>query len=185
MNDKSMNSPEFSLRGALKDVATVSETGKSLKRLTEGVVIRKLTTHVDERGSVAELFDERWGYPDPLTFSYMCTIRPGIVKGWGLHEKHEDRYVFLEGEMQLLLYDVRPHSSTYGELCIINLSEYDRCLINIPTYVWHADYNFGSKDAVIINFPTAPFNHAAPDKLRLPIDTDLIPHRFPQSVRGG
>lgn len=29
-------------------------------------------------------------HPDPLVFSYLFTIRPGFVKGWGLH-KHRRR----------------------------------------------------------------------------------------------
>ena len=35
-----------------------------------------------------------------------------------------------------------------------------------------------SRDAVIVNFPTTPYDHAAPDKERLPLDTPLIPYSF-------
>jgi dTDP-4-dehydrorhamnose 3,5-epimerase len=33
-------------------------------------------------------------------------------------------------------------------------------------------------NAVLINFPTMPYDHANPDKYRLPLDTKLIPHSF-------
>jgi dTDP-4-dehydrorhamnose 3,5-epimerase len=36
-----------------------------------------------------------------------------------------------------------------------------------------------------VNFPTVPYDRVRPDKYRLPIDTDLIPHRFPDGVRSG
>ena len=38
-------------------------------RLIEGSVFREVSTHIDERGSVVELFDPRWQWhPDPLGF---------------------------------------------------------------------------------------------------------------------
>ena len=54
----------------------------------------------------------------------------------------------------------------------------------IPAGIWHADHNIGSRDAVVVNFPTIPYDHASPDKYRLPLDTDRIPYRFEPS-RGG
>ena len=133
-----------------------------------------------------ELFDPRWEWhPEPLVFAYCFTLRPGTVKGWNLHKEHEDRYVLLQGEMELVLYDPRPDSPTTGEVCRIPLTPYRRCIVNIPRNVWHADHNIGASDVLAVNFPTMAYDHARPDKYRLPIDTDLIPHRFPDGVRGG
>jgi len=50
--------------------------------------------------------------------------------------------------------------------------------VNVPRNVWHADRNVGSTDVVVVNLPTTPYNHANPDKYRLPLDTDLIPYSF-------
>jgi dTDP-4-dehydrorhamnose 3,5-epimerase len=167
------------LAAAIKDRQTVTAEGAAIDRLIDGVSVRPLTTHVDTRGSVIELFDTRWGWhPDPLVFVYSFTLRPGYVKGWNLHKLHEDRYVLLQGEMELVLYDVRPDSSTHGQICKIVLSEQHRQIVNIPRYVWHADYNIGTRDVVAVNFPTLPYDHADPDKYRLPIDTPLIPYQF-------
>ena len=108
-----------------------------------------------------------------------------MVKGWNLHQKHEDRYFILQGEMELVLFDPRPDSATSGEVCRIVLSEFNRRIVNVPKWVWHADHNIGSKDVVVVNFPTVAYNHDNPDKYRLPIDTDLIPYRFPTARGGG
>lgn len=176
---------DATLAAATADRQTVTPDGKPVMRLTEGVKIRDLTTHVDERGSVAELFDPRWQFHDePLVFAYSFTIRPGYVKGWNLHKQHEDRYCLLQGEMELVLYDPRPESRTYGEVCKISLNAYHRRLVNVPRNVWHADHNIATTDVVAVNFPTTQYDHANPDKYRLPIDTDLIPHRFPAGARG-
>ena len=171
---------QLTLRAAARDKQTVTAEGARLGRLTEGASIRQIPTQVDDRGSVFELYDLRWSFhPKPLVFSYCFTLRPGRVKGWALHKQHEDRYVLLKGELKLVLFDPRPDSSTYGEVCEIWLTEYDRKLVSIPEFVWHADHNVGSSDVVAVNFPTIPYDHSNPDKYRLPIDTDLIPYRFP------
>lgn len=86
--------------------------------------------------------------------------------------------------MQVVLYDVRPESSTYGEIFKITLSGRHRRMLTIPAYVWHADYNPGNVDTLFLNMPTKHFDHENPDKYRLPVDTDLIPHDFGK-VKGG
>jgi dTDP-4-dehydrorhamnose 3,5-epimerase len=167
------------LSAARRDAQTVTPDGKSVVPPIEGVNVRSVRTLSDARGSVFEIFDERWGWHRaPVTSLHCFTVRPGYVKGWGLHKEHEDRYMILQGEMELVLFDPRPQSSTYGKVGKILMSEHDRRLVNIPSFVWHADHNIGSTDAVVIDMPTAPFNHENPDKWRLPIDTPLIPYSF-------
>ncbi|MEY2485358.1 MAG: hypothetical protein QOH39_1006 [Verrucomicrobiota bacterium] len=167
------------LAAAIQDAQTVSPDGKTIDALVEGVSVRDAPTHLDERGSVVEIYDSRWGWhPAPLVSAHCFTIRPGYVKGWGLHKTHQDRYFILQGEMELVLFDPRPDSSTYGQVCKIPMSEMNRRLVNIPTHVWHAELNVGNKDVVVIDLPTEPYNHEKPDKYRLPIDTPLIPYSF-------
>lgn len=168
-----------------QDQKTVTPTGESLAKLPDGVSFHDVTTQVDERGAVCEIFDLRWGWRnEPLVFSYVFTVRPGMIKGWGLHKNHEDRYFILFGELEVVLYDERPESPTYGLVSKIFLSEYRRRLMNIPAGIWHADRNIGSKDAVVVNFPTIPYDHDNPDKYRLPLENDRIPYKF-ENPRGG
>ncbi|MGB8604824.1 dTDP-4-dehydrorhamnose 3,5-epimerase [Bradyrhizobium sp.] len=184
-NIRSQSVLEGTISAATRDAATVSPDGSRLQRLTRGVAIRRLVTQTDSRGTVTELFDQRWREQEPLVFCYSFTIRPGVAKGWSLHRRHQDRYALLQGEMELILFDPRPDSPTCGEVCRIVISEHDRCLVNVPIDVWHADHNIGTRDVVVVNFPTIEYDHAAPDKWRLPLDTPLIPHRFPAGTSGG
>ena len=170
---------DLTLEAAQRDRPTVTAESQKMIRLIEGVSIREVPTHADERGTLVELYDSRWNWhSDPVVFAHCFTVRPGYVKGWGLHKTHEDRYFVLAGEMKLVLFDPRPASSTYGQVCELCLSEYQRCLLNIPRFVWHAEQNIGGKDLVVIDFPTAPYEHGNPDKYRLRIDTSLIPYSF-------
>ena len=161
---------------AVPDQQTVTPDGKSVQQLIDGVVIRRAVTHVDERGSLFELYDPRWGvHPADLVYAYITTTRPGWAKGWGFHHHHDDRYVVWQGHVELALYDARPGSPTEGLESRLFLSDHDRCLVTIPAGVWHAERNIGDVEVVIVNFPTEPFHHAAPDKERLPLDTDVLP----------
>lgn len=110
------------LAAAIVDPPSVDPTGEPLKMGPDGSVTHASRTHVDDRGSVTELFDTRWGWhPDPIDFVYTYTIREGWAKGWGLHQHHEDRYFLLEGRMMIVCYDVRPDSATCGEISKIVL----------------------------------------------------------------
>jgi dTDP-4-dehydrorhamnose 3,5-epimerase len=171
---------EQTLAAAVKDRSLVTPDGVSTEALIEGVSFRDVPTHADARGSVFEVFDPRWQWhPDPLAFAYCFTLRPGFAKGWNLHKLHDDRYCLLQGEMELILYDVRPQSATCGKVSRIVLSEQRRRLVNVPKFVWHTDVNIGAKDCVVVNFPTLPYEHTNPDKYRLPLDTPLIPYALP------
>lgn len=160
----------------VRDTQTVTADGQPIGRLPVGVILRDLVTHVDDRGTTCELYDPRWGVsPDALAFAYLFTIRPGAAKGWGMHKEHEDRYAFVGGELEVALYDARDGSPTAGLESRLVLSTYRRSLLVIPRGVWHAERNIGSEDVSVVNFPTIQYDHASPDKYRLPLDTDELP----------
>jgi dTDP-4-dehydrorhamnose 3,5-epimerase len=161
------------------DPQTVTADGQPLATLPAGVTFRPAPTHVDDRGWVVEAFDPRWGWhADPLVFAYVFSIRPGRIKGWGMHREHEDRYFILSGHMRVVMFDERPESPTRGLVAQVVLSETNRRLMNIPAGIWHASENIGSSDVVVVNFPTMAYRHEAPDKYRLPLDSDRIPFKF-------
>lgn len=169
----------------VKEAQTVSPDGQALVQLPHGARLRDVVTHVDARGSLFEAYDPRWGWHDaPLVYAYCVTIRPGITKGWGYHEHHDDRYLIVSGEMEVVLYDDRPDSPTCGLVSKIVLSHYRRQLLCIPARVWHADHNIGSTDVMFMNFPTQPYDHANPDKYKLPLNNDVIPYKF-DNPKGG
>jgi dTDP-4-dehydrorhamnose 3,5-epimerase len=162
-----------------KDAQSTTAEGQPLETLPWGVTCHEVTTHVDDRGTLVELFDPSWGWHHaPLVYCYCFSLRPGVIKGWAMHKKHEDRYFILSGELELLLYDDRATSSTRGMLSKLYMSEFRRRLINIPAGIWHANRNVGNKDVVAINFPTEVYDRTDPDKYRLPPNNDMIPHRF-------
>jgi dTDP-4-dehydrorhamnose 3,5-epimerase len=169
-----------------KDAASVTPEGKPLARRIVGVEIRSLRPQEDERGDITELYNPAWGYhPLPMVYAYRCLIRPGKVKGWQMHKLQDDRIAVLDGVMTWALFDDREGSETRGLLNVFTFSERNRALITVPSGVWHAVKNTGTTtDAVFVNFPTRAYNHADPDKYRLPSKNDLIPFDFTRDATG-
>lgn len=161
------------------DPQTVTPEGEPVAPRIAGVKVRPAVTHPDERGELCEVFNPAWGFHDePLVYVYQVGIRPHKIKGWVVHREQDDRLFISLGTVKIVLYDDRADSPTHGMINEIFLGERNRALITIPAGVFHAIQNVGDVDAVFINLPTRPFNHAKPDKLRLPLDTDQIPYRF-------
>ena len=170
------------LEQARKDAPSVTAAGELLQEPIEGVQIRRPPTHADERGTVCEVFDLRWGFTDdPLVYVYHVTIRPGQVKGWVLHREQNDRLFAYSGTLRVVLYDARAHSESFGRLNVFHVGGHDRALLSIPAGVWHAVQNVGHDEALFINLPSQPDRHADPDKYRLPLDNDVIPDRLTTS----
>src|SRR5687768_8862691 len=130
---------ERTLARATRQPQTVKHDGRRVTPEMEGVVRTHSRTQVDERGWLVELFDPRWDWlAEPFAYAYATTVRPGWAKGWGLHKEHTDRYFLLFGEVEVVLYDVRPGSETRGTVITHRLSEFDRGHLVIPALVWHA-----------------------------------------------
>lgn len=184
-----MNEPkdilEATLAGAVKDQPSITSGGTLNRRLPHGSKIYRRPVLVDNRGELQEIYSANWDIDDvPVSHLYMTTLRPGVVKGWSLHKQHQDRYFVVTGTMDVVMYDPRPDSPTCGEVFSVTLSESDRFVLTVPEFVWHADYNCDSKEVILLNLPTVAYDPKNPDKYRLPIDTPLIPYRFPANARG-
>jgi dTDP-4-dehydrorhamnose 3,5-epimerase len=162
-----------------RDPQTVTPEGKSLKRLIDGVKLRPAITHPDDRGSLCEIFSSQWAIDDgPVCYVYMAMLRPHKIKGWVVHREQDDRLFVTHGTVRFVLYDDRPESPTHKMISELFIGEQNRTLVCVPKGVYHALQNVGDTDATFINVPTKPYNHANPDKFRLPLVNDLIPYRF-------
>jgi dTDP-4-dehydrorhamnose 3,5-epimerase len=161
------------------DVATVTPDGTPLTPLIDGVVRRYQRPIEDRRGEVLEVYRPSWGIHDePLVYVYQVRIRPRAIKGWVKHDVQADRLFMISGAMRWGLYDDRPGSPTQGLVNDLVLSDRAPALLIIPRGVWHAVQNVGTADAIFLNMPTQPYDHAAPDKVRLPLRTPRIPFAF-------
>jgi dTDP-4-dehydrorhamnose 3,5-epimerase len=162
----------------VKDPHRVTREGEPVQEALAGVFVRHSVTQADERGTLTEIYDERWELDaDTVRFVYTSTIRPGLVRGWVVHLEQDDRLFFIKGTAKLALYDARENSETAGRVTVYYLGDHDRALVRIPAGVVHAVKNVGTDEVVFVNLPTQPYAHDDPDKYRFPLD-DTIPFRL-------
>lgn len=136
----------------------------------DGVLIRPLVWHNDQRGSLAELVrdDDPELMVRPIGQVYVTTLYAGVVKAWHRHERQWDRMVCLRGRVLLGMVDDRPDSPTRGQRQQVFLGDRHFALVMIPAGVWHGLKNIGDEEAMVCNVVSAPYDHAAPDEHRAP-----------------
>jgi dTDP-4-dehydrorhamnose 3,5-epimerase len=168
----------------LKDSQTVDRSGRELFGQVEGVEVTRLNEHADGRGSLTpflSLADSFWR--EPVVYAYSVKVRPGKIKGWGMHRLQTDRYFVPACRLRVVLYDGRVDSPTFESFQEIWFSDGSSGLVRIPPGVWHADQNWGDCDAWLVNFPTRPYDPADPDKYRLDPHGEEI--AFDWTIRDG
>jgi dTDP-4-dehydrorhamnose 3,5-epimerase len=169
---------------AKRDRPTVDAEGRQLGVSIEGVIVERFAPLADHRGSLLPFLDTRKPFwSEPVVYAYEIMIRPGRIKGWGMHELQTDRYFIATGNVRVVLYDGRPAHESHGRIAQFFFTEATPGLVAIPPGVWHADQNWGETDARIVNFPTHPYVHATPDKYRIDPHSDVIP--FDWELRDG
>lgn len=107
--------------------------------MIDGVVIRALVTHRDERGFFREIirqtddfFGEGFGQ---WSHSQMYQ---GVVKAWHIHQVQVDWWYVGGGVLKVALHDTRPGSSTYQKTHEIMMGDNQpACVLRIPPGVAH------------------------------------------------
>jgi dTDP-4-dehydrorhamnose 3,5-epimerase len=142
----------------------------------EGVEIKQLTKHADERGSLMELLRCDDAIFRKFGQAYVSLNYPGVVRGWHYHKKQDDHIAVVKGMAKVALYDAREGSPTQGQVDEFFLGEQNNILLKIPMGVMHGYKTVGVEPSLLINFPTEPYDPQQPDEYRLPWDTDQIPY---------
>lgn len=167
---------QHSTSAGTQDRATVTSDGRSVAPVIDGLKTKETVVHVDHRGRLFEVFnpaDDYWS--GPVVHSYVFTVRPGTIKGWGVHDHKFDRYCIISGEMLVVLWDGRDASPTFGLVQEVVLAPEGTRMLTTPPGVWHANINLGTTECMVMNHPTMPYDYEHPDRRLLPWDTTEIP----------
>lgn len=126
------------------------------KRKIDGVILKELKKHLDERGFLIETFrlDE---FPEGLNpvMSYVSYTEPGAVRGPHDHHEQTDIFAFIgPGNFLLKLWDNRKESPTYGSFMTIYAGEDNPLTVVIPAGVVHGYKNISKVSrGAVINYP--------------------------------
>lgn len=106
----------------------------------EGVVIRDLVTHCDERGFFREIIrvtDDHFGADSFGQWSHSL-MHHGSAKAWHIHTYQTDWWYVATGTLKVALYDTRPDSPTYGVTMELFMGEnHPSKVLKIPPGVAH------------------------------------------------
>jgi dTDP-4-dehydrorhamnose 3,5-epimerase len=105
----------------------------------DGVELKQLVTHSDERGFFREVVRNTEGIVvEGWAQVSHSLMHPGVAKAWHVHKTQIDWWYVPVGDLKVALYDTREGSRTAGQLQELFLGEhYDAQLLKIPAGVAH------------------------------------------------
>lgn len=139
-----------------------------------GVKVKKLTKHCDDRGFFTELVRDDENLLDYFGQASMSMSYSGVIKAFHYHEEQDDLWFFPSGNAQVVLYDLRKDSTTFGQTDVYYMGEENPILLLIPKGVAHGYRVLGDKSATIIYFTTKSYNPENPDEKRIAWDDPKI-----------
>lgn len=104
----------------------------------DGVVVRPLTPHGDERGRFLETFRQEWfpGAPTMVQGNH-AVRRAGTVVGLHFHRRQADYWYLVGGRARAVLHDLRTGSPTEGATLHVELGVDHPLGLYIPPGVAH------------------------------------------------
>lgn len=144
--------------------------------MIDGVAIKRLTVHVDERGSLMEILRSDDEIFEKFGQCYVSLNYPGVIRAWHYHRRQTDYFCAVKGMIKVVLYDDRPESPTRGELQEVFIGERNHVLLRIPAGVLHGYKTIGVEPSLLLNFPTEVYNPEQPDEYRLPYNSPQVPY---------
>ena len=104
-----------------------------------GVRVISLTTHVDNRGDLSEIFREEWVDSPPPIQWVVVRSKANALRGIHVHARHWDYYCVVTGEMTVGVHDLRP-GATRGISAMLHLTGDRLQLLSVPAGVAHGLY---------------------------------------------
>lgn len=142
--------------------------------MIDGVRVIPLKQIVDERGKIMHMLKRTDPHFIEFGEIYFSCAWPGAVKAWHVHQTMTVNNAVIAGNAKLVLYDIRPGSSTRGQLQEIFLGESNYVLVQIPPGIANGYKAYGDKMVILANCATEP--HDPTEMLRLPPDDPSIPY---------
>jgi dTDP-4-dehydrorhamnose 3,5-epimerase len=123
--------------------------------IIEGVIVKDIKKHVDERGWLVECFRHDEVPPEIRpAMAYVSITRPGTTRGPHEHVEQTDYFCFLgPGDFKVVLWDNREESPTVNVKQIIFAGEDNPKTVIVPPGVVHGYKNIGNADGQVLNFP--------------------------------
>ena len=138
------------------------------------VVVKKLTTHSDDRGYFREVVREDDNLLKHFGQSSITKTYPGVIKAFHWHNHQDDVWYVVDGMARVVLYDRREGSPTKGVTQVVYAGEDNPVVILIPSGLAHGYQVLGNKPVVLFYHVTQNYDPKAPDEQRIAFDDPEI-----------
>lgn len=145
----------------------------------EGVKIKPLVRHCDERGYLLEVLRDDDGLLERFGQTTYTMTYPGVIKAFHWHRKQHDLWYVAAGEAMVVLYDLREESPTYRKTQVIFAGEHSPQLIVIPPGVAHGYRVLGDRPVGLFYHTTRSYDPSDPDEERIPYNDPEIAFPWP------
>ena len=143
--------------------------------MINGVDIKKIKTHVHDRGNFREILRDDNKLLKKFGQASITVTHPGVIKAFHWHKKQDDLWYGVSGDAKVVLYDLREDSKTKGETMEICIGENaEPVLITIPKGVAHGYQVLGKKPFTLIYFTTLSYDPKDPDEERIEFNDPKI-----------
>lgn len=142
--------------------------------MIEGVQVKNLVTHADDRGYFREIIRDDEKLLERFGQSSVTVTYPGVIKAFHWHAKQEDLWYVVSGMAQVVLYDRRPASATHGETQVLYAGDENPIVIRIPVGVAHGYRVLGPKPVTLVYTTTKSYSADDPDEFRIAFDDSEI-----------
>jgi dTDP-4-dehydrorhamnose 3,5-epimerase len=125
----------------------------TLSESIDGVVVRFLRKHEDERGWLSELYrSDEWDHE--VTMCYLSWTQPGKARGPHEHIHQSDFFAFLgPGMFRLYLWDTREESETHLDRVRLDVGADNPAVVLVPPGVVHAYKCISDEKGLVVNLP--------------------------------
>lgn len=145
--------------------------------MLQGITIKPLKTHNDERGFFTEIFSANWKdiFRDDIVQANMSITYPGIIRAWHKHERGQvDYFIITKGAAKICVYDEKRE-----ELNEIISTDKNIQVVRVPGNYWHGFKAISNEPTTMIYFVSKLYDPKNPDEIRRPWnDQKIIPRKI-------
>ena len=142
-----------------------------------GVIAEEFPSVPYKHGSLTEIVNDKWTdvFEQPVQHLYLISNPDSTAREeWYVHHATTDRYVVVEGHLDVALFDDRSDSPTAGELVLVELvglgtGGYSGVII--PVGVWHS-FRSRQPKLLMLNAKLPGYKREQPDKNRMPMPNE-------------
>ena len=145
----------------ITNVETQVDTTQS-SELIEGVEVKKLKVFANDQGYLFEtLRNDDPFYNKEFGQALMFEVYPGVIKGYHLHERHDEYITCVKGNIKYVIAKQYPDGKIKINKFVIG--ERNLLLIKIPQGLWRGYMPLENKSAMVLDIMSQPYDPKDPD----------------------